>query len=118
MPGTHKLPLGLRYDAQEIQIVAHENGTVDLWRHDGEASAEVYEDLSTDWLSHGKNELGEEVKLYHDDRNTAIEFAVNLITCYHLHWSSLGMREARGTAPPITGRSNRGNAARYRQQDH
>lgn len=108
----------LQYPKKVIQIDDHENGTADLWRHDGEASAEVYMDLSLDWASRATNELGEHTIVYHDDRATALRFAISLITDYHLKWREMGLLTQREAAPPITGVSNQGNAERYTQRDH
>jgi hypothetical protein len=113
---TILLPLDVKYDRGVIEIAAHENGSIDLWRQDGEASCEVYLDLSLDWVSRATNELGQEAKVFHDDRRTAVLFAINLITDYHLSWAGMGLLTQVETAPPIIGRSNRGAAERYRQK--
>ena len=118
MAGDHNLPIGLRYDNRVVGVAAHEDQTVDMWRHDGEAEAHVYMDLSTDWVSEGHNGLGEHTYIGHDDRATAIQVALNLITDYHPHWRQMGLVTPVEKAPGIRGRSQAKNVSRYRQRDH
>lgn len=74
---------GVEYDPNIIQCVLNYDGTADLWRHDGEATAEVFLGLTCQWVSRVITEDNSEVVIYHQERTNAVNCAIDMLTSYH-----------------------------------